>query len=799
MPFALDGTHGTTVIESQGQAHRIVFEMDPVRREPRILREVMSSDVQNGTRITVRWPKTACHLLAAAKHRFVQMACAFTTFNPHLTMRGRWNDGEFLAVPATDREWRKWRTCDPTSAFWYSAAQFECYMAAHIARDEDQGRAGRTVRDFIAELRGLSRSGKQKLVLAETGTSGVSLASFFGGGRGAIAGLLNSCKRHSKSVKPEDLGLIGADHLLEDCCKLGAARESFRYRKHLNTTAEGVPYAIEVAFAYCPERNLRQAIAGVNFSVAIDNPFQRLGPFESLTSVLARQHIDFDDPVVVVLHYTCPRVDFSDRGKSSLTLPREVGHAFGELLKAVTKEWIKQRAAELRSDAAKARRDERLRKQQNRPERPETPQPTGTLATKITRAAMGAGVSIDELTVLSPGNDPYTAWRHRRQAEWFAALFARLVPTGKLIHLRAFFYLLIGRAKPGPAGKQFVNDEKHWQMLLIAAKAARWLDLVPFERIIDARNPRPVLYVPGPFTPATSVNPGEACEIPLAAAALPRFSLDGFHGRQTHRIILYGEKSSLAEILDPIAREIGAELILTTGESSDTYIAGAAKRISADGRPAAVLYFSDFDPSGRQMPISVAQKLRAMRDLRYPDIKFKLHHVALTLEQVRRLGLPSSPFKATEKRARAWRQAMGHEQTEIDAMIGLHPEALRAAVYDAIAPYYDAQLDTRVLQAEGKWLKDVAAELKDDPGYQAGIERIKAARKAASDAAIELGKEQAKLAKILKKSVPEAPELPQAEPKGAKQPALFDSEDNFVTASRRLIDYKKLVPDMDNE
>jgi DNA topoisomerase VI subunit B len=59
MPFALDGTHGTTVIESQGQAHRIVFEMDPVRREPRILREVMSSDVQNGTRITVRWPKTA--------------------------------------------------------------------------------------------------------------------------------------------------------------------------------------------------------------------------------------------------------------------------------------------------------------------------------------------------------------------------------------------------------------------------------------------------------------------------------------------------------------------------------------------------------------------------------------------------------------------------------------------------------------------------------------------------------------------------------------------------------------------
>jgi hypothetical protein len=88
MPFALDGTHGTAVIESGGQAHRIVFDMDPVRREPRILREIASSDVQSGTRMTVRWPQTACHLLEAARDRFVQMVCGFTTFNPHLTLRG---------------------------------------------------------------------------------------------------------------------------------------------------------------------------------------------------------------------------------------------------------------------------------------------------------------------------------------------------------------------------------------------------------------------------------------------------------------------------------------------------------------------------------------------------------------------------------------------------------------------------------------------------------------------------------------------------------------------------------------
>jgi hypothetical protein len=108
MPFALDGTCGTTVIESQGKARRIIFVMDPVRREPRALSEIAPSDVQNGTRVTVRWPQTACHLLKDVKRRFVQMVCALTTFNPHLTISGRWDEEEFLNVLATNPAWRKW-------------------------------------------------------------------------------------------------------------------------------------------------------------------------------------------------------------------------------------------------------------------------------------------------------------------------------------------------------------------------------------------------------------------------------------------------------------------------------------------------------------------------------------------------------------------------------------------------------------------------------------------------------------------------------------------------------------------
>ena len=54
-----------------------------------------------------------------------------------------WNGEGRVNMSATNPDWRKWRACDPTSAHWYDTDRFSRYMAAHIARDEDHGRAGR--------------------------------------------------------------------------------------------------------------------------------------------------------------------------------------------------------------------------------------------------------------------------------------------------------------------------------------------------------------------------------------------------------------------------------------------------------------------------------------------------------------------------------------------------------------------------------------------------------------------------------------------------------------------------------
>ena len=147
-----------------------------------------------------------------------------------------------------------------------------------------------------------------------------------------------------------------------------------------------------------------------------------------------------------------------------------------------------------------------------------------------------------------------------------------------------------------------------------------------------------------------------------------------------------------------------ADLYLPTGEISDTQIYLMARAAADDGRPLVVLYFADCDPAGWQMGISVSRKLQALKILLPEMPDFEVHRVALTPGQVREYGLPSTPLKATERRADPWRAAMGVEQTEIDALASLRPDLLRQIAGDAIAPFFDRTLDRRVSAARSRGL-----------------------------------------------------------------------------------------------
>jgi hypothetical protein len=282
--------------------------------------------------------------------------------------------------------------------------------------------------------------------------------------------------------------------------------------------------------------------------------------------------------------------------------------------------------------------------------------------------------------------------------------------------------------------------------------------------------------------------------IPDLAATLPRLSAIAPRGQQPYRIVMIGEKSSLTEVLAPIAEEVEGELLLPTGEATDTMIAEMAARAAADGRPTQVLYFSDFDPAGWQMPISVSRKLQALRTLHYPNLRIQVHRVALTLDQVRQFNLPSTPLKTTERRASRWRETMQHEQTEIDALAALRPDDLRQIALDAIAPFYDFSLAARCETARQAWLAGAEAKIAGHPALAMVHEKIAAGYAEVQAAVDELctlqADAQTQLATELgiERALISAPAVQIAI---AAPVPLISTEHDFAATSRRLIAEKK--------
>jgi DNA topoisomerase VI subunit B len=327
MPFALDGNTGVVTVEAQGIRHTIAFGVDRLRQEPTIdLHSAPLPSCEKGTRVTVFWPDSACSILADAKARFLQIADDFGWINPHLRIWVSWDGVARVKREPSNLAWAKWRACDPTSAHWYDQQRLERYIAAHVSRDQDHCR-DRTVREFISELRGFSGSAKQKIVLDETGLTRSRLSSLFTEGRAnnaAIASLLRALQSHSKPVKPQDLGLIGKDHLLARFKEVGVETETFKYQKVLGET-EGLPWIVETAFGWCPKLSTRGIIVGINSSVGLGNPFRSFSRYggEGLESLLAEQRAGQDEPIIFVLHYACPRAAYTDRGKSAIVLPGE--------------------------------------------------------------------------------------------------------------------------------------------------------------------------------------------------------------------------------------------------------------------------------------------------------------------------------------------------------------------------------------------------------------------------------------------------------------------------------------------
>ena len=315
MPFVVNGERGHIEIEAGARRHLIDMTVDRIQQQPVLSHETEAVKGRIGTIVRVRWLDLPSSNGDDDRARFLQFAEDYAWVNPHLTISVDWC-GEKVSAAATDSAWVKWKPSDPTSPHWYNPEHLERLVAGYISNGRDI-----TIREFVSEFRGLSGTAKQKLVLEATGLAREPLTHMVNGNdldRALVARLLKAMQANSKPVKPAMLGVIGRDHFSKRFAELEGETESFNYCKATDTT-DGIPWIIETAFCWCPKLTRRRLVTGVNWSPGIMNPFRQLGSFgQSLDSILTQQRADRDEPVILVLQMSCPRVEYTDRGKSAV-------------------------------------------------------------------------------------------------------------------------------------------------------------------------------------------------------------------------------------------------------------------------------------------------------------------------------------------------------------------------------------------------------------------------------------------------------------------------------------------------
>jgi hypothetical protein len=342
---------------------------------------------------------------------------------------------------------------------------------------------------------------------------------------------------------------------------------------------------------------------------------------------------------------------------------------------------------------------------------------------------------VPDLLALSRNNDPFYAGSpaQRAKAEWFVATLADLGLSTRF-HLRRVHYKLVSQHNPRRHdGTPYENTENCWDYLGAGSKAARYLGLVPADAFDDHRNPPPQTFGTDgepPGEPAWDIDGALNWTLPQITAdlagqcvfSMPEVVVSGYDYSpvcQPYHLELWIEKSTMDDVLLPICRELGINLVRGVGFQSITSAVNLlqrveyVRRIARNGKPARVFYLSDFDPAGDQMPVSVARQLEFWLPKYAAGADLKLNPLVLTREQAAAYNLPRTPIKDSDKRKASFETLHGQGAVELDALEALHPGELAQVVRRAVQPYRDPSLEDRMDEVREE-AEDAARQTWDD-------------------------------------------------------------------------------------
>jgi transcriptional regulator with XRE-family HTH domain len=334
--------------------------------------------------------------------------------------------------------------------------------------------------------------------------------------------------------------------------------------------------------------------------------------------------------------------------------------------------------------------------------------------TELGALARGLGTHAKAIRAMSSNTDPFYIGTpfHHQLGQWFADLWSRFAfPRG--VHLRRIHYRLLSHGLVWADGKTpYLNTEASFQYLGDASRYARILHLVDADAFEDRRNPPPHIRAAGrePPEPTLTWDGPPAWPLPAiprhlawqVAFPLPEFGAEGYDydpADQPYHLEVWIEKSTMDDVLLPVCRAYGANLVTGVGFQSITSTVKLLQRVAALGKPARIFYISDFDPAGDWMPASVARQIEYWLADYAPDTDIKLTPLALTQAQVVHYRLPRIPTKDTDRRGSRFEERYGEGQVELDALEALYSGVLADLVGAAFAPYYDPTLGPRLAAA----------------------------------------------------------------------------------------------------
>lgn len=143
---------------------------------------------------------------------------------------------------------------------------------------------------------------------------------------------------------------------------------------------------------------------------------------------------------------------------------------------------------------------------------------------------------------------------------------------------------------------------------------------------------------------------------------------------QALRVEVWLEKETLADLIFPVTDAWRAPLMVTRGQTSDTYVHGAASFVKDAhdyGIETLILMLYDSDSYGRSAAHKVEEKIRD-----YSGVPVECRLIAVTDDQIEEWNLPTRPDKVEDRSV-----------VELDA---IPPEKLTALIENTIIAVIDA-------------------------------------------------------------------------------------------------------------